>query len=102
MSSNLVRDYATNLGFEYYSASTKEEFIENAKAFLNPQITDKPILIEAFTTVENEIQGDYMKPNTGGFKGKLRSILGDELYTTFSSIVNGKGIMNVDTGKNKK
>ena len=43
-----------------------------------------------------------MKPNTGGFKGKLRSILGDELYTTFSSIVNGKGIMNVDTGKNKK
>lgn len=102
MSSNLVRDYATNLGFEYYSASTKEEFIENAKAFLNPQITDKPILIEAFTTVEDEIQGDYMKPNTGGFKGKLRSILGDELYTTFSSIVNGKGIMNVDTGKNKK
>lgn len=102
MSHSLVRDYATNLGFEYYSASTKEEFIGNARAFLNPQITDKPILLEAFTTVEDEIQGDYMQPDASGFKGKLRSIFGDELYTTFSSFVNGKGRMTVDTGKNKK
>lgn len=101
MSPNLVKDYATNLGFDYLSANSKEELMDKAKIFLNPDITERPILLEAFTTVEEEIQGDYMTPSSG-LKGKLRSLFGEELYTTFSSLVKGKGSMIVDTGKNKK
>ena len=101
MNPRLVRDYATNLGFEYLSATNKEELIERAKKFLNPEITDKPMLLEAFTSVGDEIQGDYMAPSNG-VKGMLRSLFGEELYVTFSSLIKGKGSMSVDTSKNKK
>lgn len=53
-SRNLVKNYATDLGFEYLSANDKEEFEKNYKIFLEPQITDKPILFEVFTTNEDE------------------------------------------------
>ena len=101
MSANLVKDYALNLGFDYLSATNKEELKKNAKLFLSPEITEKPILFEAFTTVDDEIKGDYMVPSSG-LKEKMRSFFGDDLYTTFSSLIHRKGTMTIDTGNNKQ
>lgn len=53
-SHELIRSYAESLGFKYLSASNKEEFESVFKEFLNPTITDKPILFEAFTQTEDE------------------------------------------------
>ena len=53
-SPQLVRNYATNLGYEYISASNKEEFSTAVERFLVPEITDKPIFFEVFTNGEEE------------------------------------------------
>ena len=50
----LVRHYAEDLGYEYLSANTKEEFLENAKRFVTEELTEKPILFELFTNSEEE------------------------------------------------
>jgi len=100
MSHQLVRDYATNLGFEYFSASSKEEFIENAEKFVSPTISEKPIVFEVFADVKNEIQGDLITPEAG-IKGKVHELLGDDIFYKIRSIVKGGGSMNVDLGKNK-
>jgi 2-succinyl-5-enolpyruvyl-6-hydroxy-3-cyclohexene-1-carboxylate synthase len=46
--------YAQDLGFEYLSASTKEEFAVVYERFLTPEITDRPMLFEVFTDSEDE------------------------------------------------
>jgi 2-succinyl-5-enolpyruvyl-6-hydroxy-3-cyclohexene-1-carboxylate synthase len=50
----LVRNYVEALGFEYYSAHTKEEFNAIHEAFLSPTISDRPILLEVFTNSDDE------------------------------------------------
>ena len=58
-SPELIRHYATDLGFEYLSASNKEEFENVYKRWVTTEITDKPILMEIFTTDEDENQAYY-------------------------------------------
>ena len=53
-SSELVRHYATDLGFEYLTASDKESFDKVAETFFNPLLTDKSILLEVFTNSDSE------------------------------------------------
>lgn len=50
----LVRHYAEDLGFEYLSASSKEEFKAVSPMFLRPGLTDKPIFLEVFTSSAEE------------------------------------------------
>lgn len=53
-SHTLVKDYATDLGYEYSSASSKDEFQAKIRAFLDPQNSDKPKLFETFTQTDDE------------------------------------------------
>lgn len=53
-SANLVRHYAEDLGFEYLTASSKEEFAEVAKKFYSSKASDRPMILELFTTSEND------------------------------------------------
>ena len=50
----LVKHYAEDLGFIHLAASNKEESEKCIAEFLNPMITDKPILLEVFTDSEEE------------------------------------------------
>ncbi len=50
----LVKHYCEDLGFQYLSATNKEEFLTALDTFSNPEITDKPMILEVFTTHENE------------------------------------------------
>ncbi len=52
-SPTLVKDYARNLGYEYLTASTKEEFEEQMGAFLSTG-SGKSIIFEVFTDQDNE------------------------------------------------
>ena len=54
MSRKLIKDYATDLGYEYLVASNKKEFNAVIDRFLTPEITDKPMLLEVFTQTEDE------------------------------------------------
>ena len=50
----LVKNYAENLGYEYITASNKEEFNNVVEKFLSPENNDKPMLFEVFTETEDE------------------------------------------------
>lgn len=50
----LVKHYTEDLGFQYLSATNKEEFLAALDTFTNPEITDRPMILEVFTTHENE------------------------------------------------
>ena len=53
-SRNLVKHYAEDLGFEYLSATNKDEYISVVEKFINPAMGDKSIILEVFTTAEDE------------------------------------------------
>lgn len=53
-SKDLVRHLAQDLGFEYLSASTKEEFLRVVPEFTSSTATKKPIILEVFEDVENQ------------------------------------------------
>lgn len=51
---SVVRNYVEYLGFEYLTASNKQEFDEVYERFVVPEITERPILFEVFTDTELE------------------------------------------------
>lgn len=53
-SHKLVRHYAEDLGFEYFSAENKEEFLAHIGRWLETGITDRPMLFEVFTDSRDE------------------------------------------------
>ena len=53
-SHQLVKDYATDLGYEYLTASGKEEFNSVIDRFLTSETTDNPMLLEVFTETDDE------------------------------------------------
>lgn len=58
-SHDLVKHYAQDLGFEYLTASTKEEYLSQVDHFVSPEKFSKPILFEVFTTPEWESSALY-------------------------------------------
>lgn len=53
-SPDLVRHYASDLGYEYMSAWSKEEFAKCYERFVTPELTEKPMIFECFTDPANE------------------------------------------------
>ena len=53
-SNTLVKNYAMDLGFEYLSASNKEEFFDVIKRFTFHQITELPMVLEIFIDEKEE------------------------------------------------
>lgn len=53
-SPKLIRDYSTDLGYEYLTASNKEEYLTNAKKFFSPERREHPIVFEVFTDSQDE------------------------------------------------
>ncbi len=53
-SRDLVKHYARDLGFEYLTASNKEEYLKFVKRFTAPQRLPRPIIFEVFTDSQDE------------------------------------------------
>lgn len=53
-SERLIRHFATDLGFEYLTASNKEQYKEAARHFFTPEELEKPIIFEVFTDSKDE------------------------------------------------
>lgn len=88
-SPDLVRNYAQNLGFEYFAASNKEEFLARYERFVHPEITDTPILFEVFTNSEDESKALELMMNIAtDTNAKLR----DNAKSAAKSILGDKGI----------
>ena len=86
-SPNLLRHYAEDLGFEYLSAYSKEEFLNKIERFLTPDPVDKPMIFEVFTCEEDESKAIYdmnhMAQSTKVvakelLKGAIKSVAGEK------------------------
>lgn len=53
-SKDLVRNFSENLGYKYLCASSKEEFMKQLDIFVNPNISDGPIVFECFVDSKDE------------------------------------------------
>lgn len=92
-SKTLVKHYAEDLGFEYLSASNKDEFISAYQHFFKVKITDQPMLFEIFTDSQEE--SDALETITGfciTAEGKakqvVKEVLGDKGVRFMKKILN--------------
>lgn len=79
----LIKHYAEDLGYEYFSAINKEEYLKNMERFIFPEITDRPMLFEVFTTDENESKAIKIINNLevsalGLLKNAVKGMLGEK------------------------
>ena len=82
-SHTLIRHYAEDLGWEYLSATTKEEYLAALDRFLAPGVGERPILLEAFTTNEDESEALHTMMTlttsaAGMAKNAVKGILGQK------------------------
>lgn len=91
-STTLIKNYAESLGFEYISASSKDEFETVYSRFLEPEVTDKPMVFEVFTDSDDE--SDALKvmqrievSADGKAKQVLRKALGQKGINTVKKIL---------------
>lgn len=90
---DLVKHYSEDLGFDYISASNKQEFEENVEKFLSSQNT-KPILFENFVMDSDDNTAiKQMQSIEKDIKGETRQILetmmGDRGYTLAKKFIKG-------------
>ena len=88
-SRDLIRHYATDMGFEYLSAESKEEYLAQLDHFVTAEEMDKPIIFEVFTDSEDEstalqkIRNLVIDPHQQKVKnilGAAKKVLGEERY----------------------
>ena len=94
-SPTLVCHYAEDLGYEYLSASNKEEFEQVYSRFVTTEMTEKSMIFEVFTQVVNENDALYQLSNLeGSSKSKtkkvIRNILGDKVISWVKKVNNKK------------
>lgn len=99
-SKSLVRHYAEDLGYEYFSASTKEEFLKNKEYVLSEKHLDKPIVFEVFVADETDEEEAYQlitsldKDKAVVLKKKLKTALkfvgGEKGIKAIKSIIKNK------------
>lgn len=81
-SCELLRHYATDLGFEYLSAEDKEGYLAALDRFVDPEPHDRPMLLEVFTDSADESEAlrlirSIETDAKGAAKNAVKSILGD-------------------------
>jgi 2-succinyl-5-enolpyruvyl-6-hydroxy-3-cyclohexene-1-carboxylate synthase len=92
-SPNLVRHYAEDLGFDYLTASTKEEFLQVVDRFLDPMQHTKPMVFEVFTSDDDESNAlrainSIKKSPENQRKDKIKKLIGVENAHALQRIVN--------------
>lgn len=91
-SKDLVKHYAEDLGFEYISAESKNDFEEKYRAFVNPEITDKPILFEVFTDAHDDTEAlrkiNSIEEKAGsGVKKMIKGIIGQDTVNKIKKVI---------------
>lgn len=91
-SPELVMHYAQDLGFEYMSATSKEEYLAICDSFFSPQVKQRPVVFEVFTDSDDESDAirllrTTLADGTGSLKQMARNILGDKLVSKIGQII---------------
>ena len=89
-----MRHIAEDLGFEYLSASNKDEYLSALPRFTQAEMTEKPMLLEVFTedTLENEaleIMRNLETSVSGSVKQIAKNVLGPKGVASIKRILRG-------------
>lgn len=92
-SQDLVRHYAEDLGFQYITASNKEEYLSLVDTFVQPELAEKPILLEVFTDENAENAAQKVLDNlrvsaSGSAKSLAKNLLGSKNIQKIKNILN--------------
>ncbi len=92
-SRELVKHYAEDLGYEYLSASSKEEYLAAVERFLTSELTATPMVFEVFTDSQCESDAIKIMNNletsvTGSAKQFTKKILGEKGVQAVKKILN--------------
>lgn len=91
-SKTLIKHYVEDLGFEYLTASTKEEFCEAMKRFTIPVLTERSMVFEVFTDSKDESDGIYaMNHIVSNLSGKTK----DKAKEFIKVIAGEKGLSKI-------
>ena len=91
-SHELVKHYVEDLGFEYLTASTKDEFLEVMNRFTTPRLTERSMVFEVFTDSQDESDGIYtMNHIVSDFSSKAKETTKDII----KSIAGEKGLKKI-------
>ena len=91
-SRTLIKHYVEDLGFEYLTASTKEEFCEAMKRFTIPLLTEHSMVFEVFTDSKDESDGIYaMNHIVSNLSGKTK----EKAKDLIKSIAGEKGLSKI-------
>ena len=93
-SPQLIKHYAEDLGYEYLTASSKEEFKQVMERFVTPEITDRPMLFEVFTDKQDESDALEMLLN---MKSDSGTVLKKNLRKVAGQVLGGKGVETLKT-----
>ncbi len=91
-SPRLVMHYAQDLGFEYLTASNKDEYLEQLNVFMAEGISSKPIVFEVFTDSQKEsaaLESVVSIDTTvkGEVKRLTKNVLGDKGVKLLKTII---------------
>ena len=95
-SCRLVKHYAEDLGFEYLTANTKDEYEKSLERFCFSKITEKPMLLEVFTNNEDEDEALHIMRNLATTKSSsikraakdvMKEVLGSNNVQTLKKII---------------
>ena len=91
-SKDLVKSYATALGFEYLSAENKDEFEETYKKFVLPSLTDRPMIFEIFTDSKIDasafdIMNASVKDTKQQLKDAVKGIVGEQGVSYLKALI---------------
>ena len=90
-SPELIKHFVQDLGFEYMSASSKEEYLSCIDKFINPEVSSSPMLFEVFTTNEEESKAleiiNTLKEDPKTIKQMVRDVLPDCIVKAAKTII---------------
>ena len=91
-SHKLIKHFAEDLGYEYISATNKEEYLDKLDKFISPKITDRSMVFEVFTDSKDESDAIYMINNIIGpeetTRDKIREALPSGVVNLIRKIKN--------------
>lgn len=92
-SRELVRHFAEDLGFEYMSASSAKEFLDNRLYFFSPETLEKPLLFEIFVDYQDDVNAvNIMNSLAVSVNDKVKNIaknlLGEKEIQRIKGIIN--------------
>lgn len=97
-SPQLIKHYAEDLGYEYLTASSKDEFKQMMERFITPEVTDRPMIFEVFTDKQDESDALEMLLN---MKSDSGTVIKNNLRKVAGQVLGGKGVKALKTILNK-